>query len=121
MTQEVTMTKEVRGKIEAIKKLEVSKSEKIRQIYDLGLHVSEVAKELGIRPQFVDNVIEAHVGRENMRRKQGSGDSWSAKFRVDFEAGMKVSEVARKHNKSDSFVHNVHKKWMRAQETQEVK
>lgn len=92
-----------------------SKSAKMRKLYDDGMYISDIAKKLNVRPQFVYNVIEAYVGEGNIRTKVDRSDSWSAKFREEFAQGAKVSEVARKFNKSDSFVYSVYRKWKKSQ------
>lgn len=54
----------------------VTKSEKIRQLYDAGLSVAEVSKAMGVRYQFAYNVISWHLKTKHLQQNymQGGAD-----------------------------------------------
>lgn len=48
------------GKVEEVEMVFKSISERIRYMYDMGEKQSKIAKELGIRDQFVSNVVRKY-------------------------------------------------------------
>lgn len=89
----------------------LSKSDRIRTIYDMGFEVKEVADMIGIRRQFVDNVIRQRDGEV---RKTKSVNQ-SQKFRDLFEDGMTVAEIAKAENANYNWVYAVIKKHKKTQ------
>jgi hypothetical protein len=47
----------------------ITMSEQIRQFYDLGMKVKDIAKELGIRYQFAYNVISAYIAEQELQSR----------------------------------------------------
>lgn len=91
-------------------KVSQSKSEKMRQMYDEGKSVSEIAKELGVRYQFVYQVIDKHT-KGNMRKDKSSTPSKSETFRQMYDEGYTIGEIAEKTGSNYTFVFNVIKKY----------
>jgi hypothetical protein len=55
--------------VELVKKVlvsEVSKSEKMRKMFSLGVSVSEISKLLEVRYQFVNNIVSNYIIKEKL-------------------------------------------------------
>jgi hypothetical protein len=46
---------------------QVSKSQKIRELFDMGVTVADISKLMGIRYQFANNIIQQHVLKEGIK------------------------------------------------------
>lgn len=94
----------------AVEENRPTKSQIIRTMYDEdNLSISEIAKKLGIRYQFVYQVIQKHTGGEV--RKANNGPSKSQTFREMFDAGMTVGQIAKETQSNYTFVFQVIKKY----------
>ncbi|MFA7018522.1 MAG: hypothetical protein WC239_06025 [Sphaerochaetaceae bacterium] len=94
---------------EIVSSKELSKSEKIRRLYDLELEIGAIAKLLQIRYQFAYNVADSYTDGEI--RKVSRKPSKSALFRELYDKGFKVHEIATKTSSNYNFVHSVIKKY----------
>lgn len=84
----------------------VTKSEQMRQLYDQGLSIGEIAKKLGVRYQFVYGVI-SRTGEIRRRPKESKSDL----FRQLYDQGLSVGEIAKRTNSNYTFVYSVIKKY----------
>ena len=88
-----------------------TKSAKMRQLYDLGLDLAEIAKALNVRYQFVWNVIDIHTA--GAIRSQSSKVTKSAEFRKYFDEGKTCAQIAKITNSNNNFVNSVIKRYKR--------
>lgn len=99
-------------KVKAIVKAEdTTKSAKMRQLYDLGLDLAEIAELLQVRYQFVWNVIDDHTDGQIRQSKPKS--TKSAEFRKLFDEGKTCAEIAKITNSNNNFVNSVIKRHKR--------
>ena len=90
---------------------DLTKSDKMRQLYDLGLDLAEIAEIVQVRYQFVWNVIDDHTDgniRESKPKKTKSDE-----FRKLFDEGKTCAEIAKITNSNNNFVNSVIKKHKR--------
>ena len=87
----------------------VSKSQMMRNLYDDGMSVSQIAKEMGVRYQFAYQIINNYTGGQI--RKGDTGPSKSDEFRQLFDEGKTVGEIAKATNSNYTFVFQVIKKY----------
>lgn len=87
------MTKQ---QISKILSQEVSKSKKIIQLYDGGMEIKEVAVTLGIRYNFVYNVVSNYcrVNDVELRTNKNKGDSKKSQIISLLKEGKTKTEVA---------------------------
>lgn len=84
----------------------VTKSEQMRQMYNQGLTVGEIAKQLGVRYQFVYGVI-SKTGEIRKQPKESKSDL----FRQLYDQGLSIGEIAKQTNSNYTFVYSVIKKY----------
>ena len=90
--------------IQDILKTSHSKSEKMRQLYQLELDVPDIAKLLDTSYNFVYNVIARKYGEV---RTKGRGESKSQKFRDLWDQGLTIGEIAKTTNENYNQVWQV--------------
>jgi len=86
----------------ATQKTAVSKSELFRQLYDLGMEVSEIAKECGSHYSFVHGVIS-----KSREMRSTHKASKSDAIRDLAAMGMTPGEISKELNSNYSFVFSV--------------
>lgn len=118
--REVNSSIEKRGiewdEVVQIVKSEGSKSSKMVKLYELGVEVNEVCVLLGVRYNFVYNVISGKFGSIRKVKKE----SMSEKFIEKFEEGMKVSEVSKLFNVNYNWVYSINRKWKKTKEEEKA-
>lgn len=99
---------EIRKIIEA----EGSKSQKMIKLYNEGLEVGEIAKAMGVRYNFVYNVVSndcRKAGTEiRVTRKQGSVKASIVEL---IEAGKTNTEISKELGKNYNYVFKVRKEY----------
>lgn len=90
---------------------DLTKSEKMRRLYDLGNDLAEIAKLVKVRYQFVWNVIDIHTQGEI--RTQSNKTTKSDEFRKLFDEGKTCAQIAKITNSNNNFVNSVIKKHKR--------
>ena len=113
MKEEKKGSVEVKWSVEEVRKMVeggVSKSEMIRRLYDEGREVKEVSDLVGVRRQFVDNVIRNRDGVVRGSKKVNKSEM----MRKLFEEGKKVGEVSKELNENYNWVYSVYKKWLKS-------
>ena len=88
----------------------MSKSQKMRELYDQGMSVSQISKELGCRYQFVYQIISNYTNGD-IKNSNDKKDSKSEEFRKLFDEGLSVGEIAKTTNSNYTFVFQVIKKY----------
>lgn len=87
-------TKSLPKEINKIKELEVSKSQKMKELFELGLEIKEVASIMGTRYQFAYNVISNWVnmnGIEVMEEERVSKKGEIIKQYLDGKSNKEIS------------------------------
>ena len=90
---------------------DLTKSAKMRQLYDLGKDLAEIAKLVNVRYQFVWNVIDIHTNGEI--RESSNKSTKSDEFRKLFKEGKTCAQIAKITNSNNNFVNSVIKKYKR--------
>lgn len=93
---------------------ELSKSAKIKALFDGGYEVKEIASIVGVRYNFVYNVVSNYVvingiETENVKRDSKKDAVWAM-----FDRGMKLMEVAKELKTNYNYVWKLHKEWEQA-------
>lgn len=98
-----------------------SKSAMFKWLYDNhNFTIGEIAKMAGVRYQFVYGILDNHTGG-NIRKSSAGGTSKSELFRQDYDAGMTVGQIAKKHNSNYTFVFTVIKKYKLQKEVKKAR
>lgn len=90
---------------------DLTKSAKMRRLYDLGLDLADIAKTLKVRYQFVWNVIDIYT--DGAIRQSAPKATKSAEFRKYFDEGKTCAEIAKITNSNNNFVNSVIKRYKR--------
>lgn len=98
--------------VEKILSLKVSKSEKMRKLYDEGLNVSDISKLLDSHYSFVHGVIDKHTNGDIRKVVKVSK---SDEIRKLYDEGLNPGEIAKRLNSNYSFVFSVVKKHRESQ------
>lgn len=98
----------VKVEVEKVLELEVSKSEKMRQLYDLGLNVSDISKILESHYSFVYGVIDRYSDG-NIRKVERV--TKSDIIRKKYDEGLTIGEISKEMNTNYSYVFSVVKKY----------
>ena len=86
-----------------IVKMNVSKSERMRRLYRLGLDVGLIGKIMGVRYNYVYNVVSREFG--SVRKKEG--ENKSDKYRRLWDEGLGVGEISKRENDNYNYVWSV--------------
>lgn len=89
----------------------VSKSAKIKMLFDLGYDVKEISTLLDIRYNFAYNVISNYVNIENIEVENNRKDSKKDKIIELFLEGKSNKEIAKIMKSNYNYVYNVIKKY----------
>lgn len=108
--QVVQETKKVVNSVVEEAVQQVSKSQVMREMYDGGMNVSQIAKELNVRYQFVYQVIHKHTNGE-VRSSRANKETKSQLFRDLFDDGLTVGQIAKQTNSNYTFVFQVIKRY----------
>ena len=90
---------------------ELSKSAKMKAMYDLGMGIKDIANTLQVRYNFVYNVISNYCitqGTEMVHKKTESKKDVIMKM---FDAGKTVKEIAVELKTNYQYVYKLHKEW----------
>lgn len=103
-------------KIEAVLAQEVSKSQKMKDLFDLGLEVKEIGELMGVRYNFAYNVVSNYVNMNGIpvetTKKAGKRD----KIVELYLAGKSNKEISIELQTNYNYVFNVLKAYKKAQE-----
>jgi hypothetical protein len=108
----VKSVKGLEAKVEAIVGNEAtSKSSKMKDMFKLGVEVGAIAKKLGVRYNFVYNVVSNMVIVEGLEVEQGRDTSKRDTVMGMFDKGMSVKEVAVDLKSNQQYLYKLHKEW----------
>lgn len=82
-----------------------TKSSKIKELYDAGVAVGEIAKQMGIRYAFAYQVSQRHAAATGKVFSTGreQGPTIASEIRKLSDEGMAVGDIAKKLNKNYTF------------------
>lgn len=89
----VVEVKNVETEIKKILKAEVSKSQKIKDLFDIGLEVKEIAEKLGIRYNFAYNVISNYIMINGIEIEQSNKETKKDQIKLLFSQGKSNKEI----------------------------
>lgn len=110
------MRKKMEGKAKKVTKAqvdavvaqeEVSKSARMKQLFDLGLSVKEIAEAMGVRYNFAYNVVSNYCMQEGIEiEKQKRGGKKEEIIRL-YKEGKSNKEIAIELKTNYNYVYNV--------------
>lgn len=110
------MRKKMEGKVKKVTKAqvdavvaqeEVSKSARMKQLFDLGLSVKEIAEAMGVRYNFAYNVVSNYCMQEGIEiEKQKRGGKKEEIIRL-YKEGKSNKEIAIELKTNYNYVYNV--------------
>lgn len=90
---------------------QLSKSGKMKGLFNLGLEVKEIASLLGVRYNFVYNVVSNLVIVEGLQTETSMKDSKKDVVWGLLDQGKTVKEIAVDLKTSYNYVHKLKKEW----------
>lgn len=90
---------------------QLSKSGKMKGLFNLGLEVKEIAALLGVRYNFVYNVVSNLVIVEGLQTETSMKDSKKDVVWGLLDQGKTVKEIAVDLKTSYNYVHKLKKEW----------
>jgi transposase len=109
------MDKEVKNltkKLEDIVAKEgLSKSQKMKDMFDLGAEIKDIATRLNVRYNFVYNVISNYCIVNGLETSTEKKESKKDKVWELFDQGKTVKEVAVELKTNYQYVYKLHKEW----------
>lgn len=119
-----TEEKEVKMESKAVQKVvagEGSKSGKIKQLFDMGLDVKDIAKVLDIRYNFAYNVISNYININDIPvvTEERGGGKKSEIIRM-YQEGTKKTDIAKALKTNLNYIYKVCKDWEIEQGTVEA-
>jgi hypothetical protein len=106
------MDQQVKGlnkKIEGILGQESSKSQKMKDLFDLGIEIKVIASHMNVRYNFVYNVISNHVAMNEIavESSKKQGESKKDKIVELFNQGKSNKEISIELKTNYNYVFNV--------------
>ena len=114
MEQEVKVTQAMIKKVVADEGM--SKSAKMKALFDLGLEVKEIANVLGVRYNFVYNVVSNYCNTNGIPVETNKRESKRDKIIELHKQGLSNKEISIELKTNYNYVFNVIKAYKRAQE-----
>jgi hypothetical protein len=87
--------------------IQMSKSEKIREMYNNGMNVNEIAKQLNSNYSFVYTVCKKLVEKKGEEIRHTVQNSKSEVIRKMYDEGKTVGEISKELNTNYSYVWTV--------------
>lgn len=105
---EGTAKKVTKAQVAAVvKQEEVSKSARMKQLFDLGLSVKEIAEAMGVRYNFAYNVVSNYCMQEGIEiEKQKRGGKKEEIIKL-YKEGKSNKEIAIELKTNYNYVYNV--------------
>jgi transposase len=114
MEQEVKVTQAMINKV--VNDEGMSKSSKMKALFDLGLEVKEIANILGVRYNFVYNVISNYCSMNGIKVETNKRESKRDQIIELHKQGLSNKEISIELKTNYNYVFNVIKAYKRAQE-----
>lgn len=103
----VSQEKNIKATIETILKSDVSKSNKMKQLFDAGLEVKEIASLMQVRYNFVYNVVSNHININEIETVKSEKNTKKDEVLKMYEEGMKVVEIAKALKTNYNYIHKI--------------
>lgn len=103
----VTTEKDLKKHITAVVNSEVSKSAKMKQLFDLGIEIKEIASIMNVRYNFVYNVISNHININEIEIEQTAKSTKKDEVLKLHADGMKVVEIAKLLKTNYNYIHKI--------------
>lgn len=117
MEKAVEVRVEVNGKeVKAVLKQEVSKSQKMKELFELGFDVKTIAQILDVRYNFVYNVISNYVNMNGIEVVRNKVAGKKEQIIEMYLAGKSNKEISIDLKTNYNYVYNVLKKYKAEQE-----
>lgn len=86
-----------------------TKSDMMRKMWSEGTSISDIAKQTDSHYSFVYETIKKFARKQNKEftTNQPQRERRADKFREDYENGLSIGEIAKKHNANYSYVWTV--------------
>lgn len=112
MGENVKATKVESKKVQTVVTGEGSKSGKIKELFDMGLEVKEIASLLQIRYNFAYNVISNYVNINDIQvvNEVRSGGKKDEILKM-YQDGVKKTEIAKALKTNINYIYKVIKDW----------
>ena len=112
----IVLTNGIKGldkKVDAIMNNEgLSKSGKMKELFRLGLEIKEIATMLGVRYNFVYNVVSNMVIVEGIEVEQNKQSSKKDAVWALLDEGKTAKEIAVELKTNYNYVYKLRKEWM---------
>jgi DNA invertase Pin-like site-specific DNA recombinase len=106
--ENVKKVKNLETKVEEIVKNETtSKSQKMKELFKLGLEVKEISKIMGVRYNFVYNVISNLIIVEGLKVEKVKRESKKDKVKELFLQGKTVKEIAIELKTNYNYIYKI--------------
>lgn len=89
----------------------ISKSAKMKMMFDLGAEIKEIAKVMNVRYNFVYNVISNYCIVKGVQLPHTHKESKKDKIWAMFDQGKTVKETAIELKTNYQYVYKLHKEW----------
>jgi len=98
------------------KQEDLSKSIRMKELFDLGLEVKEIAEALDVKYNFVYNVITNYVNMNGLKIEKTKRGGKKEEIVKLFQAGKTNKEIAIELKTNYNYVHTVVKQYKQSQE-----
>ena len=115
----VGQVKGLNKKVEAIVGSEESKSSRMKQLFDLGIEVKEIASLMNVRYNFVYNVISNYTAMNGIETESTKKVGKKEQIIELFNAGKSNKEISIELKTNYNYVFNVLKQYKSEQATGE--
>lgn len=119
LEEEVKVTKAMINKVVGDESL--SKSAKMKALFDLGMTVKDIAVTLDVRYNFVYNVISNHVNVNGIQVERTVKTGKKEQIIELFQAGKSNKEISIELKTNYNYVYNTIKTFKASQAEQEAK
>jgi len=90
----VKTVKNMKAEVKKIVETDESKSKKIKALFELGMEIKEIAKQLDIRYNFAYNVITNYILAENIEVEKENRITKKDQVKSLYRTGKKAKEIA---------------------------
>lgn len=92
----------------------ISKSSKIKTLFDHGFEVKEIASTLNIRYNFAYNVLQNYINTQSIEVEASHKETKKDVVWALFDQGKKIGEVAKELKMNYNYVWKLRKEWEEA-------
>lgn len=104
------------NEVTKVLKQETSKSQKMKDLFSLGLEIKEIAKLLDVRYNFVYNVLSNYCNLNNIELNTKPKENKKERIVELFEQGLTNKEIAFELKSNINYVYNIVKAYKKEKE-----